>query len=159
MKKVLIALGGLSVAGALAAFPAQVAAHGGNPHDEAKAMAAAMKKPVVVRGAAKLTIIHVQRGCHVWSTGKRQAEGAKVFLRRGQTLTVLNQDLDVHRLVHLSGPKAALGPALMMNQRTTVRFTKAGVYRLRTQTSEMPGMPEMKTTGPDNLLPIVVVVT
>lgn len=105
MKTIMIALGGLAAAGALAAFPAQVAAHGGDPHDEAKAIAAAMKTPLVVRGTTTVRIAHVVRGCHVWTNGKRQAAGLKVFLRRGQTLTVTNQDLDNHRLIRLSGPR------------------------------------------------------
>jgi len=158
MKKVLIALGGLSVAGALAAFPAQVAAHGGDPHAKDMTWAAAMNHPLVVNGSTKLTIVHVQNGCHDWSNGKRTAAGAKLFLRRGQTLTVLNQDIEMHRLVRLSGPRVALGPALNMNASTTVRFAKAGVYRLQTKRSEMRGMPEMETSGPDHTLALVVVV-
>lgn len=158
MKKILIALGGLSVAGALAVFPAQVSAHGGDPHDEAKAIAAAMKNPLVIRGTATVRIAHVMRGCHVWTNGKRQAAGLKVHLRRGQTLTVTNQDLDNHRLIRLAGPKIALGTTMRMNQTVKVRFTKAGTYRLRTKKTMNPGMPEVKTIGKDNLLPIVVVV-
>lgn len=159
MKKVLIALGGLSVAGAVAVFPAQVSAHGGNPHDEAKAIAAAMKNPLVVRGTAKVRIAHVMRGCHVWTSGKRQAAGLKVFLRRGQTLTVTNHDLDNHRLIRLAGAPVALGKTMRMNDTVTVRFAKAGTYRLRTKKTMNPAMPEVKTVGKDNLLPIVVIVS
>ena len=158
MKKILIALCGLSVAGALAAFPGQVSAHGGDPHDEAKAIAAALKNPLVIRGTATVRIAHVKRGCHVWTNGKRKAAGLKVHLRRGQTLTVTNQDLDNHRLIRLAGPKIELGTTMRMNQTVKVRFTKAGTYRLRTKKTMNPGMPEVKTIGKDNLLPIVVVV-
>lgn len=47
---------------------------------------------------------------------------------------------------------------MRMNQTVKVRFTKAGTYRLRTKKTMNPAMPEVKTIGMDNLLPIVVVV-
>lgn len=160
MKKLQITLA-LATAAALASFPAQSAAHGGDPHSEAKAIKVAMKSPIVVRGSAglaRLTIVHVQRGCHVWSNGKVTAAGVKVLLRRGERLTVLNQDIDTHQLVRLAGPKVALGRPLAMNGKTTVRFAKAGVYRLKTKKTAMPGMPEVETMGTDNVLAAIVVV-
>jgi len=161
MKKLQITLA-LATAAAAASFPAQSAAHGGDPHNEAKAIEAAMKSPIVVRGSAglaRLTIVHVQRGCHIWSNGKQTAAGVKVLLRRGERLSVLNQDIDTHQLVRVAGPKVALGPALAMNGKTTVRFAKAGVYRLKTEKAAMPGMPEVETMGTDHLLAAIVVVT
>ena len=159
MKKVLIVLAALSLAGALL-VPATSFAHRGEPHNAAKAMAEAMKHPLVVRGgkAARLKIVHVQRGCHVWSNGPKTARGVRVFLQRGARLTVRNEDIDMQKLVRLPGAHAALGGFIQVDHQSTVTFAKAGVYRLRTRTKEMPGMPDVKTTGPDNPLPMVVVV-
>lgn len=159
MKKTVLIILGAVAAIALSAFPATSAAHGGDPHDTAAAIAKALKSPLVVKGSANLSIIHVQKGCHVWSVAKgKPATGVKVFLRRGQRLTVLNQDLDMHKLARLSGPKVALGKTLAMNDRVTVRFRTRGIYKLRTVKMETPGMSEVETIGPDNILAMVVVV-
>jgi uncharacterized cupredoxin-like copper-binding protein len=88
----------------------------------------------------------------------KRAAGAKVFLDRGGKLTLLNQDIDMHKLVRLAGPRAALGGYVMMSHQKTVMFTKAGTYKLRTRTNEMEGMVDVKTKGPDNPLPVYVVV-
>jgi plastocyanin len=157
-KPALIILGTLAavVAGAL---PATVAAHGENPHGDAMAVATALKNPLSVSGGARLTIVHVQKGCHSWSSGRgAPATGVKAVLRPGQRLTVVNQDLDTHKLVSLQGPKIALGPALSMNDRVVLTFGKRGVYKLRTTKVETMGMPEIKTTGRDHLLVMLVVV-
>lgn len=144
---------------AAGAYPAAVAAHGGDPADEARAIATALKRPLVVKGSTRLTIVHLQKGCHSWSTGRgAPAAGVKVVLERGQRLTVVNQDLDTHKLVRLAGPRIALGKPLAMNDRATLTFSKPGVYKLRTMKMETPGMPEVKTVGPDHVLAMLVVV-
>lgn len=145
-----------------AAFPATTAAHGDDPQDAAAEIAKALKHPLVVKGNARLAIVHVLRGCHSWSkgTGSPRA-GVKVALRRGQRVTIVNQDLDVHRVVRLAGPKIALGGPLGMNHRITLRFTRPGLYKLRTRKVEMPdmhGMAEVETIGPDRILVMLVVV-
>ncbi len=160
MKNLHIALA-LAATATVTVFAAQSAAHGGDPGNEAKAIEAAMKNPIVVRGAeglARLTIVHVQRGCHVWSNGKKKAAGVRVLLRRGERLRVRNQDIDTHQLVRLAGPKVALGRPLAMNGQATVRFAKAGVYRLKTKKTATTGMGEVETTGMDHVLAAVVVV-
>lgn len=157
-KIALIALAALAAVAA-AAFPPTTAAHGDEPRDEAAAIAKALGKPLVVKGGGRLTIVHVQKGCHVWSAGTAApAAGVKVVLRRGQRLTVLNQDLDTHELVRLAGPKLALGKALAMNDRLILTFRKPGVYRLRTKKIEVPGQPAVMTMGADNILAMLVVV-
>lgn len=105
---------------------------------------------------AKLWIVHVQRGCHSWTDGKRMGETVRLTLERGGRLRVFNNDLDAHRLVQLAGPRLALGPAMMPSHATTVVFRKPGLYRLRAVVSEMPGMPKVKTVGPDHVLFLVV---
>jgi hypothetical protein len=52
----------------------------------------------------KLTIRHVLRGCHVWSNGSRTAAMLRLALQRGGKLSILDQDVDAHRLIQLSGP-------------------------------------------------------
>ncbi|MDH4101755.1 MAG: hypothetical protein OEW52_03510 [Thermoleophilia bacterium] len=160
MKKTALIILGTLAAVAASAFPATTAAHGDEPDDAAMAIAKALKNPLVVKGSARLTIIHVQKGCHVWSSSGKgtPSAGVKVVLKRGQRLTVLNQDLDTHKLVRLAGPKVALGKALSMNDRVTVAFRKPGVYKLRTKKMETPGMPEVETMGADNILAMLVVV-
>ena len=144
---------------AAGAFPTATAAHGDEPDDTAMAIAKVLRNPLVVKGSDRLMIVHVQKGCHVWSNGRgAQADGVKVVLKRGQRLTVLNQDLDTHKLVRLAGPKVALGKALSMNDRLTLTFRQPGVYKLHTKKVETPGMPEVATTGPDHVLAILVVV-
>jgi plastocyanin len=159
MKKRTLVMLGTAAAIAAGAFPATVTAHGDDPKDEGAAIARALKKPLVVKGSARLTILHVQKGCHVWSRGSsKPAPGAKVTLRRGQRITIVNQDLDAHKLLRLEGPRIALGKKLAFNDRVTLRFTKTGVYKLRTKKIEIPGGPKFSTTGVDYILALVVVV-
>lgn len=42
----------------------------------------------------KLTIQHVQKGCHVWSEGR--TTGTRLHLKPGQKLSILDQDVDAH---------------------------------------------------------------
>lgn len=113
-------------------------------------------------GKATLTIQHVQEGCHIWSDGQRQAANMKLRMAKGGALTLVNNDIDVHRLVQLEGPDVALGSTMMMGGRMALVFPAAGVYRLRTETVEVEGMDEMmevETEGPDNELELQVVVS
>ena len=109
-------------------------------------------------GAAtkQVAIVHVTKGCHVWSMGAKKNASLNLTLKHGATLTVVNQDLDMHKLVQVSGPKIAAGPFMMMNQRVVLRFAKTGVYRFHTKVADMRGMPEAKTMGPDNKLVLTV---
>jgi len=159
MKKTALIILGTLAAIAASAFPATTAAHGDEPHDEAMAIAMALKNPLVVKGTTRLTIVHLQKGCHSWSNGKgAPAAGVKAVLKRGQRLTVLNQDLDTHKLMRLAGPKVALGRAMSMGDRVTLTFRKSGVYKLRTVKMDSPGMPEIETMGADHILAMLVVV-
>ncbi len=125
-------------------------------------LAVAVGAFVVTNGLAagtatkRVTIVHVKKGCHVWSLGATRTTNLRLSLHHGATLAVLNQDLDMHKLVQVSGPRTKTGPFLMMNQRVLLRFTKAGLYRFRTRIADMRGMPEAKTIGPDNKLVLTV---
>lgn len=152
MKKPALIILGTLAAIAAGALPATTTAHGGE-------LATAMKNPLLVKGSARLGIVHLQKGCHSWSFGKgAPATGVKAVLNPGQRLTVVNQDLDTHKLVRLAGPKIALGKPLSMNDRMTLTFKTPGVYKLHLHQIEMPGMPEVETIGPDHFLAMVVVV-
>ena len=161
MNKLLIALLGFAVGGALVLGPAfafeRTTSSSGTPTPMPAMGAGMMGGAVGTAGApVRLTIVHVQTGCHVWSDGKRQAASMRLSLRRGARLAILDRDIDAHQLVQLSGPRLSLGGPMMMNHGTTVVFRQAGVYRLTTRTIEMPGMPEIKTIGPDNTLRLTV---
>ena len=109
-------------------------------------------------GAAKLWILHVARGCHSWSDGKRVAETVRLTINRGGRLVIVNQDVDMHQLVQTAGSKVATGAPMMMNHRVGVVFRRSGTYRFKTRVLEMEGMMDVKTIGPDHALRLVVTV-
>jgi hypothetical protein len=108
----------------------------------------------------KLTIQHVQNGCHVWSNGHTTGAVMGLHLRLGQKLSILDADVDAHQLMELAGPMhLRMGGPMMMNRGMTFAFTKKGVYRFATKTVEMEGGGmEVKTVGPDNNLQLLVTV-
>ena len=108
----------------------------------------------------KLTIRHVLKGCHAWSNGTTTGPMMRLNLKPGQKLSILDQDIDAHKMLQFSGPMhLRLGGPMMMNRGITLAFTKKGVYRLGTKTVEMPGGGmDVKTAGPDNELRLVVTV-
>jgi plastocyanin len=111
--------------------------------------------------SVRLTIRHVQRGCHVWAHGNMTGAMMRLHLRVGQRLSILDQDVDAHQMLQFAGPmRLHMGRAMMTNHGMAITFSKKGVYRLGTKTVEMPGMGGMdvKTIGPDNKLRLVVTV-
>jgi hypothetical protein len=104
----------------------------------------------------KLTIKHVQKGCHVWSHSSRQAASMRLNLRRGARLVVLDQDVDAHKLIQLAGPKLALDGPMMMGHSQTITFVKTGLYWFKTKVVEMGHMVEVETLGPDNTLRLTI---
>lgn len=149
MKRLSIALAAALTAGAVAL----ASAYASGPHPGGG-------KTIVMRatGTAKLTIVHVARGCHSWTNGERIGERVRLTLNRGGRVAIVNQDIDAHKLVQTAGPKVATGAPMMMNGRRTIVFRKAGMYHLKTRTVEMPGMPEIETAGPDHALWLIVTV-
>jgi hypothetical protein len=143
MKKLMLALAG-SAAVTLVALGTAFA-HGPGPVHSPSGRVLKMR----ATSSVELTIVHIVNGCHNWTNGKTIAEKADLTLRRGARLTILNQDVDIHKLVQLAGPRIALGKPMGMNASAKLRFTRAGLYRFKTVTAEMPGMPDMKTVGPD----------
>lgn len=160
-------LGGGLVAGVLWALPSpatsgQTAAQTpATPHmSGAMSMSGSAMMASSSLATQKLTIQHVQRGCHVWSNGKRTGAMMRLHLRRGQKLSIVDNDVDPHQMMELAGPtRLHMGGPMMMNHGMTLAFMKKGVYRLGTRTVEMPGGGmEVKTIGPDNHLRLVVTV-
>ena len=106
--------------------------------------------------AADLTIIHAQKGCHLWSDGSSQMPRMLLTLKAGQMLQIMNEDVDMHRMMELAGPQMMLGGAMKQGQAQTLTFAKPGTYRFMTKVSPMAGMPEVETSGPDNTLRLTV---
>ncbi|HEX4930939.1 MAG TPA: hypothetical protein VFV62_09530 [Gaiellaceae bacterium] len=105
-----------------------------------------------------LTIIHVQKGCHVFSGPTGKAAKVTLSIARGGSVTIRNQDIDGHKLVQTRGSVKLRLRALKMNDRAVLTFKKVGVYTFTTKSFELEGMPEMETMGMDNILRLTVVV-
>ncbi len=108
--------------------------------------------------ADQLTIVHVQKGCHLWSNGTAQMTTMRLTMKPGQMLRIMNQDLDMHRVMQLSGPAMMLGGAMKTGQTQSLSFTNPGTYKFDTKSLPMKGMPEAETIGPDNMLRLTVIV-
>ena len=172
MSKTLLAIGGFA-AGALAVVALAQYGHSTEtapvgsgmgttaPMTQNGSMMGATPTTTTTTRAVALSIRHVQRGCHVWNQDGRQAAMMRLSLPRGGRLSILDQDLDAHKLVEVSGPRMMMPAAMSMMDTASLRFTHPGVYRLATKTVELPGaeMPEAPTLGPDNHLKLVVTVT
>jgi plastocyanin len=126
--------------------------------------------------APTLLIHHQVKGCHAWALNGGAFKAAQVLrVKRGQTLTVVDDDVMAHLLVQKSGRPVAIhrgsssmrdmatplhGPGLMahMGASVQVKFTKAGVYRFTTRAGE-DYTEGVKTVGEDNVLTLKVVVS
>lgn len=112
-KSTLLFLG--TLAALAAALPATVGAHGGKTP---MTVAVAMKSPLVIHGSARLTIVHGEDGCHSWFSGKgATATGVKSVMTPGQRLTIVNKDLDMHKLPQPLGPEARSGQGVVDERR------------------------------------------
>ena len=120
-------------------------------------MMGAAARPFANRRTVSLTIQHVQRGCHVWSNGKTTRAMMRLHLKQGQTLSIMDMDVDPHKMMQLAGPMPMqMGGPMMSNHGMKMTFSKKGIYRFATRTIEMAGMADVKTIGPDNKLRLVV---
>lgn len=125
-------------------------------------------------GSGSITIRHQLRGCHTWSlNGGAYRAGLDVRLARGGTLTIMNTDLMVQKLIRERGPAVGMktishdhmkmvglhritGPGVMnhMGAVLKVTFPRAGTYRFRSE--DLGDYFELKTAGEDNELQLVV---
>ena len=112
-------------------------------------------------GHASLLIRHQTQGCHSWSVdGGAFKPSQSIALHRGGWLAVTNNDVMPHTFVLTSGPSLRIAHAKLghMGASLKVTFTKPGVYHFTTK----PGadyMAGIKTTGNDNVLKLMVVVS
>ena len=153
MRNLLIMITGFLAGGALVAglaFLPQTKAATAEPAAPASATIPQMSGGMSMSGSTmmasnslatqKLTIQHVQRGCHVWSNGRTMGAMMRLHLRPGQKLSITDEDVDPHQMLELAGPMhLRMGGPMMMNHKQTLSFVKKGVYRLGTKTVEMPG--------------------
>ena len=125
---------------------------------------------------ASLVIRHQTRGCHSWSlNGGAYGTNRAVVIRRGGSVSVINNDVMPHKLIETSGPavtytrlstggmmglKGTFPAAMMahMSASSKITFAKAGVYRFTTKPGE-DYMAGIKTVGADNVLHLTVRVT
>src|ERR1019366_3845802 len=126
-------------------------------------------------GSASPLIRHQRNHCHAWSLNGGPFKAAhQVTLDEGSSLTIINNDVMPHRLVKLAGGTGTmrngtvmpmmgggyvsqtLGLMSPMGARTTVTFSKAGVYRFRRAGEDY--MQGITTTGEDNALTLTVTV-
>jgi hypothetical protein len=113
-------------------------------------------------GTATITIRHQMHGCHTWAfdAGPYKAT-LNLQLKRGELLTVRNNDVMPHKLVRTSGLSLkVLTPTMkQMGASARVRFTKAGVYKFKTKPGEdYSWASHMETKGEDNVLRLIVTV-
>ena len=162
MRYLLIALAGFLVGTALIAavafaVPTQSNVRVGMPM--AGTAGTGMMSTVATTAATKLTIQHVQKGCHVWSNGTTSGAMMQLHLKPGQKLSIVDMDVDAHQMMEFAGPaRLHMGGPMMMSHSRTISFTARGLYRIGTKTVEMPGAMDAKTIGPDNNLRLVVTV-
>lgn len=127
------------------------------------------------QASATLLIRHQTAHCHAWSLNGGPFKAHQTLaLRRGATLTVIDDDVMPHRLLELAGPGVTMrnGTTMPMTNRyasrtpgqmnhmgawTKVRFATAGVYRFRTRAGE-DYLKGIETTGADNVLTLTVTV-
>lgn len=58
----------------------------------------------------------------------------RLTMKPGQMLRIMNQDVDMHRMMELSGPTMmALGGPMSQGQVDTLTFAQPGVYRFETK--------------------------
>jgi hypothetical protein len=173
MRMILVALTGFLVGSAMAAAVALIplttsavrpaAVHSNQMSAAAMpngmAMGTAARPTMASAQTVRLTIQHVQRGCHVWSNGQTTGAMMRLHLKHGQTLSIMDMDVDAHRMMQFAGPThMQMGGPMMTTHGIKMTFTRRGIYRFGTRTVEMAGMTDVKTIGPDNKLRLVVTV-
>lgn len=107
---------------------------------------------------ATLTIKHQVKGCHNWSlNGTSWHPTQALTIVRGGVLTVVNNDVMPHKMIQLSGPKAAVTGMTMghMHASAHLAFPTKGTYVFKTRAGE-DYMTGIKTIGEDNVLKLVV---
>ena len=128
----------------------------------AVSLASASVSSAAASGHASLLIRHQTRGCHAWSVnGGAFKPTQSITLRRGNWLSITNNDVMPHTFVLTSGPTLRIAHPTLGHTGAALKvaLTRAGVYHFRTKAGEdYPAMSGMKTIGEDNVLRLTVVV-
>jgi plastocyanin len=91
--------------------------------------------PASAAGGQTITITHVMRGCHAWDLGHGPMKPTmSLTVKRGTVVRFVNNDVMLHRLIRLSGPRVELNGANMnrMASSARARFVEPGTYRFKT---------------------------
>jgi hypothetical protein len=148
-------LASTAIATALTAVVAAAAYAGGPAAPSGRAaVSGATGEPATTH----LVIRHVQRGCHVWSTGSLRTTSLRLDVAAGARLHIVNRDIVPHRLVQLAGPELALQGHMMVGKSQLVTLGRTGIYRFKDTVVEMGPMPTAETNGRVNTLRLTVTV-
>lgn len=124
------------------------------------ALLAPVPAGAVVSPTFRMTIAHVVKNCHIWTTSTKQLGATtRITVRPGARVVVrIDCPMDFDFL-QTAGPRLQLG-----NRRTyggqsrTIIFRRAGVYRLRATNVQTPEERGLVTLGPPNTLLLTIIV-
>jgi len=122
--------------------------------------AAAFAGQAVAAGSVNITIRHQKVGCHAWAIGNGAYKATQsLTVKAGTALKFTDNDVMPHQIVEVAGPKVAIAGRNLakMGASTTLRLTKPGTYVFGTKAGE-DYTKGVETTGPDNVLRLVVTV-
>ena len=122
--------------------------------------AAAFTGQAAAASSVAITIHHQKAGCHAWAIGSGAYKVVQTLtVKPGTTLTFTNDDVMGHRLLQLVGPTVGLVGRNMnkMGAHATLVLSKPGAYVFGTKEGN-DYYKGVVTTGPDNILRLVVTV-
>jgi len=122
--------------------------------------AAAIAGQATAGSTVNITIRHQQVGCHAWAIGSGAYKATQsLTVNAGTALTFTDNDVMPHAIVELAGPKVAIPHRNLakMGAHTTLVLGKPGTYVFGTKAGE-DYTKGIETTGPDNVLRLVVTV-
>ncbi len=107
-----------------------------------------------------ITIHHQKVGCHAWAVGSGPYKVVQTLaVKPGTTLTFTDNDVMGHTLLQLTGPNATMVGTNMdkMGAHAKIVLSKPGTYVFGTKEGN-DYYKGVITTGPDNILRLVVTV-
>jgi len=122
--------------------------------------AAAFAGQAAAASGITITIHHQKAGCHAWAIGTGAYKVVQTLtVKPGTALTFTNNDVMGHTLLQLNGPKVALAGRNMnkIGAHATLVLSKPGAYVFGTKEGN-DYYKGVVTTGPDNVLRLVVTV-
>lgn len=122
--------------------------------------AAAFAGQAVAASSVTITIRHQKVGCHAWAVGNGAYKATQsLTVKAGTALEFIDNDVMPHQIIEVAGRKLALSGSHLakMGAHTTITLTKPGIYVFGTKAGE-DYTKGIATTGPDNVLRLVVTV-